>query len=401
MNWKWRTPAQADIPRPVFRGFRRVLRQGTLIFGITLAVLFVASFYQQFRAVDSVRSVDHARRVVAALDTLGTYLLDLDAGARAYAESRDPAALAPERLCRGEPCPDAAELIRLVATDPGQTERLAPLPALQSALEAGVAALREQARSGGPVLHLSGFDQSAIEQIRRILIEAGRAEMKQLEQRERERVQEQTLATALVALGGLWTGLALLGLYRETRYLIAAGLAAEETIRDMSVRDPLTGLPNRRLLYENERQWLARERRAGAHLAVLLIDLDDFKPVNDRFGHAAGDAVLKTAAQRMQGLLREADVVARHGGDEFVIVLGQVADADAACQVAARVIARLAEPVMLDDGGTVRIGASVGVALTGENHDTLDALLGRADTALYAAKREGKNRWRLADAAEP
>jgi diguanylate cyclase (GGDEF)-like protein len=195
--------------------------------------------------------------------------------------------------------------------------------------------------------------------------------------------------------------LALLGLYRKTVRLIRAGIHAERTIRQLSLRDPLTGLANRRFLQENEKHLIAGVKRSGKQMAVLAVDLDDFKAVNDRFGHAAGDAVLMTAAERMKQLLRESDVVVRFGGDEFAIVLGQVVDAEAAREVAGRVVDSLCQPIPLAGGQTAHIGASVGVAMccAGTDGETLAALLKKADAALYTAKREGKRTYREADAS--
>ena len=200
-------------------------------------------------------------------------------------------------------------------------------------------------------------------------------------------------------MAGLWMALALLGLYRETMRLIGAGIHAEQTIRQLSLRDPLTGLANRRFVHENEKHLIAGAKRSQKQMAVLAVDLDDFKAVNDRFGHAAGDAVIVTSAERMKQLLRESDVIARFGGDEFVIVLGQVDDAAAAREVASRVVDSLCQPIPLAAGGTAQIGASVGIAMCCAGKDTLDDLLKKADAALYEAKREGKNTFREADAS--
>ena len=133
-------------------------------------------------------------------------------------------------------------------------------------------------------------------------------------------------------------------------------------------------------------------------MAVLAVDLDEFKAVNDRYGHAAGDAVLVTSAERMKRLLRESDVIARFGGDEFVIVLGQVDNAEAAREVASRVVESLSQPMPLAAGGTAHIGASVGIAMCCAGRETLNDLLKRADAALYAAKRDGKRTYREAGA---
>jgi diguanylate cyclase (GGDEF)-like protein len=321
---------------------------------------------------------------------------------RKYAESQNPADLDRGLICRESSCPSAAQLIVLIGADGAQAARLAPLPALQLALETGFGALRQRATGGitaPPDRELGGFDKSAIEQIHRILIDTEREELNQLETREAERIRGQNQSAALLAAAGLWMGLALLGLYRETVRLIGAGIHAEQTIRQLSLRDPLTGLANRRFLQENEKHLIAGAKRSHAKMAVLAVDLDDFKAVNDRYGHAAGDAVLVTAAQRMKQLLREADVIARFGGDEFVIVLGQVEDAVAAREVASRVVESLCQPIPLAEGGTARIGASVGIALCCADGETLDALLKRADAALYAAKREGKHTFREAMAS--
>ncbi|MBT9591433.1 MAG: diguanylate cyclase [Thiobacillus sp.] len=391
---------QTEIDGSVFAGFKRVLHKGALIFALIIAVLFALTFYQYQRSEEAVRSVDHTRQVIAYIDALRTYLLNLDNAVRKYAESQDSAYLAPSLICRQSSCPSAEQLIVLIRADGAQAARLAPLPALQSALETGFGALQQRAEAGGnatpPERELAGFDKSAIEQIHRILIETGREELNQLEKRETTRIHDQNLSSVLLGITGLWTGLALLGLYRETARLIKAGFHAEQTIRQLSLHDPLTGLANRRFLHENEKHLIASAKRSGKQMAVLAIDLDDFKAVNDRYGHAAGDEVLVTSAKRMQQLLRESDVIARFGGDEFVIVLGQVDNAEAAREVASRVVDRLSQAIPLAGGGTAQIGASVGIALCCAGKETLDDLLKKADAALYAAKRDGKHTYREA-----
>ncbi len=395
--------AQTKTDGSVFAGFKRVLNKGTLIFALIIVALLVMILYQYERSAEAVRSVDHTRQVIAYIDSLRTYLLNLDTAARKYVESQDPAYLDANLICRRSQCPSAEQLIVLLNADSAQSARLEPLPALQSALETGFSALQQRAEAGSdasaPEQELSGFDKSAIEQIHRILIEVGREELNQLEAREKTRVEDQSLSSALLGMAGMWTGLALLGLYRETHRLIKAGIHAEQTIRQLSLHDPLTGLANRRFLQENEKHLIAGAKRSRTRMAVLAVDLDDFKPVNDRYGHAAGDAVLLASAERMKRLLRESDVIARFGGDEFVIVLGQVDDAEAAREVARRVVESLSQPIPLGGGETAHIGASVGIAMCCTDGETLDDLLKKADAALYAAKREGKHTYREAGAS--
>lgn len=391
---------QAEIDGSVFAGFKLVLHRGALIFAFIITILFAMIFFQHQRSAEAVRSVDHTRQVITYINALRTYLLNLDNAVRKYAESPNSAYLDPSLICHQSPCPSAGRLIILLSADSAQAARLAPLPALQSALETGFSALQQRGEGGGQLTDPGGdlaiFDRSAVEQIHRILIETEREELNQMETREAARIHFQNLSLALLGIAGLWTGLALLGLYRKSARLIGAGIHAEQMIRQLSLRDPLTGLANRRFLYENEKHLIAGAKRSGKQMAVLVVDLDDFKAVNDTHGHAVGDAVLVTSAERMKQLLRDSDVIARFGGDEFVIVLGQVDDAEAAREVASRVVDSLCQPIPLAGGGTARIGASVGVAMCCAGTETLNGLIRKADGALYAAKRDGKNTYREA-----
>lgn len=165
----------------------------------------------------------------------------------------------------------------------------------------------------------------------------------------------------------------------------------EEELRHRALHDHLTGLPNRSLFLERLAGALARlDRRPGSSMAVLFVDTDDFKLVNDSLGHAAGDQVVSSVAERIVGVLRRSDVVARFGGDEFV-VLCEDTDADRAVRVAERIRRALATPIDLP-GRPVVVTASVGIAVTAAGTLTADDLLAQADTAMYVAKQEGKDR---------
>ena len=166
-----------------------------------------------------------------------------------------------------------------------------------------------------------------------------------------------------------------------------AALAARElAMRELAYHDPLTGLANRKLLDERLAHALARAHRNGRHVVVLLIDLDDFKEINDRFGHAAGDALLQAVAGRMRGLLRETDTLARMGGDEFVAVLDDVDPAADVSRVAHDLAAAIAAPWEWE-GATVHPSGSVGSARYPVDALAAFDLLRAADRRMYAAKR--------------
>jgi diguanylate cyclase (GGDEF)-like protein/PAS domain S-box-containing protein len=165
---------------------------------------------------------------------------------------------------------------------------------------------------------------------------------------------------------------------------------AQSEIERLAYHDGLTDLPNRLLLISRLQQAIERGTRYRSMGAVLFIDLDHFKPINDKFGHMAGDELLRQVANRLTGRLRGTDIVARLGGDEFVIVLEQITCPDAAAMVAREVIGQLQTPFALSCGTEVQIGASVGIALFPQDGVTPTQLIGRADQALYVGKRGGR-----------
>lgn len=167
--------------------------------------------------------------------------------------------------------------------------------------------------------------------------------------------------------------------------------AAEETIRQMAYYDQLTGLPNRRLLEDRMQQVLANAQRYNARAAVLFIDLDKFKQVNDQQGHEAGDWLMQQVAGRMRAVLRETDTAARVGGDEFVVLLPDATSMQDAVKVAEKVRQQIEQPFTLDDGVTLVISSSIGVAMYPDQADNPRDLLRFGDEAMFKAKNRGRN----------
>jgi diguanylate cyclase (GGDEF)-like protein len=165
---------------------------------------------------------------------------------------------------------------------------------------------------------------------------------------------------------------------------------ATEQLRLSTHCDHLTGIANRRTFFEAAEVELARWRRAPRHLSVLLLDADHFKAVNDRFGHPAGDAVLRDLAHTMSRSFREVDVVARVGGEEFAVLLPSTT-IEGARAVAERLLAQVNARTVEFDGARINYTVSGGIAAMDEGVNGLDVLMKRADEALYAAKNAGRN----------
>ncbi len=164
-----------------------------------------------------------------------------------------------------------------------------------------------------------------------------------------------------------------------------------ETFRDLAHHDHLTGLPNRGLLFDRLTLAIAQAHRLASQLAVLFLDLDDFKAVNDSFGHAFGDRVLVDLARSLRGCVRAGDTVARLGGDEFVVLLDPVGGADDAARVAAKLRDSMRLPIRVD-GRQAWLTASIGISVYPGDGTSADALMSSADAAMYRDKQQGSVR---------
>ena len=181
---------------------------------------------------------------------------------------------------------------------------------------------------------------------------------------------------------------------------LRAGNIADTAVHDLSKlsrsihRDALTDTPNRVLMLDRLDSAIAFARRHATRAALLFIDLDHFKGINDSLGHAVGDEVIKLAALRLKSVVRASDTVSRHGGDEFLVLLAEVADEPGAARVAMKIL-RAFDTISIVDGHVVRLSASVGIAVYPEDGDDPETLIGRADAAMYVAKKCGRGRFAL------
>ncbi len=163
---------------------------------------------------------------------------------------------------------------------------------------------------------------------------------------------------------------------------------AEEELRFLAHHDPLTGLANRALFNDRLDTALRTARRHNSTLALLFLDIDDFKGINDVHGHAAGDRVLSTIARRLEGCVRETDTVARMGGDEFTVLLTDIQSEGAVSETVARILAVMAEPLDAESGAVKMPSCSIGIACYPADGEDADTLLSQADDDMYRIKRQ-------------
>jgi diguanylate cyclase (GGDEF)-like protein len=186
----------------------------------------------------------------------------------------------------------------------------------------------------------------------------------------------------------------------EVRLLHEAARNQGKMLESLALKDPLTGIANRRLLAERMSMALVHARRNKSTTAVVYLDLDGFKQINNTLGHGAGDALLKMVAGRLVATVREEDTVARLGGDEFIMALWNVTGTDDAAKVALKVVEAVSQPYGIE-GHTVRITTSAGIAIYPVHGEDADTLMKNADLALYEAKRAGKNACRISERPDP
>ncbi len=178
----------------------------------------------------------------------------------------------------------------------------------------------------------------------------------------------------------------------------SSNLVRMERLEHEATHDALTGVPSRRLVRQHLRQALERARRSGQAAAVMFVDVDEFKKINDAYGHATGDRVLRVVCDRIHGQLRENDLIGRYGGDEFIVVVESVTSAEGADRLADRIVASMSDPIELDWSGNdgapseVSVSVSVGVTVLSPIDVEIDEVLARADAATYEAKATGRNR---------
>ena len=208
---------------------------------------------------------------------------------------------------------------------------------------------------------------------------------------------------SLILVTGIFLTLVLrsfTGYARATEGLLLQIKNQRDEIERLSLHDPLTGLPLASLANDRIQMAIHAARRSGRRMALLYVDLDGFKKVNDTLGHDAGDIVLRACAERLRDCLRSEDTVARVGGDEFIIVVSGIGEARHAARVAEKLVLATAQPILFD-GHSLAVGASVGIAIFPDDAGDARSLRRLADQAMYQAKQRGRNGFQYAHELAP
>jgi diguanylate cyclase (GGDEF)-like protein len=374
---------------------QRLVASGLALAAGTIVVLAVLVVLDLTREDDLHRAAIAAQEVKDHLETLRLELNEVRNAARLAAVAGDREAVATIK----RRAPDIDGDLRFLRERAAEDSALPTLDALEQATRL----LMIHAQSVAPLRAQRGAD-AAVEAARdaeRLAHEAEVALAASLDA-ETQRINDRTLARLRVDQSlrryvewfvvASIAGLAALSLaFRRTQRREREALRRVEWLAHY---DMVTGLPNRALLTDRLAQETARARRTGERFALLLLDLDGFKDVNDTWGHAAGDRVLSMAAERARRALRASDTVGRLGGDEFLALLPQTGE-EGALDAAEKLRSAISGAYLLE-GVEARVGVSVGIAIFGVHADDTEALQRAADAALYDAKREGKNRARVA-----
>ncbi len=375
-----------------------VPRKVIIWFGLGIAILVVNAFIAGRAVVtltEASQAVEHGLQVRDLLREVRSTVISSETGQRNYIITGNADYLEHSLKLLNSTENQVNEVQGLVENDSSELEKSELLQSLIRARTAEFESTLDYSRKGAKTAALKAITTEegkyTRERIDQLLAEFA-ASQGGLLARQTEELRESSqfsLVTFYVAtsFGLIFLGLLCYFVYRD----IAERRRAEEKLRVVATHDPLTALPNRTLLHERLSHALARAQRHGRQLAVLFVDLDRFKNINDTLGHDAGDRLLQITAQRLYDCLRETDTMARQGGDEFVVLMDELTDREPITRVAQRILDAVGQPFVID-GQEIHITASIGISVYPEDGRTL---LRNADIAMYRAKEKGKNNYQF------
>jgi diguanylate cyclase (GGDEF)-like protein len=364
-----------------------------IVNGFATASLYLA---QRDREIDA--WVLHTAVVIGQLERLHQTILEAESTGRSFLVTADPEVHASYRARAADIDRELRELVHLTSGSADQQRQASELAAeIGQRFSHLDRALQVRVTSGiGPVLAMRARPGvETMQHIKRRIAHMKQVETDLLRDRKQQKLRAERDVQVLLATMAVVCLAIVAALFWRLERLWSMCSRAQADAEHLAHHDALTGLPNRRLLQDRLDLGLAHARRDGRMLAVMSLDLDGFKQVNDAHGHTAGDEVLKQVATRLQRASRDTDTVARLGGDEFVLVVGNAGTVGSTTALADRLIDALSEPYSVDDD-EINIGASIGISIFAGEAISGHELLAAADAALCVAKHAGKGRYELA-----
>ena len=371
-----------------------------VLFGFPIMVIIVGiTFWVSHKSEEARQWVSHTYQVQGSLSLVLSTLQDAETGQRGYLLTGDVDYLEPYLAAISRLEGIVASVQKLTLDNPRQQQWLKQVEFVMAEklqeLDETISLMKNQDQKSAISIVNTGKGKKIMDQLRSMINEMQAEEKALLIERNQNLYKNELFVLITEVVGFLL--IILIGIFvsLRARSLLAMQLETEEKLRHMANHDLLTGLATRRLGIEYISFALAEARRHKSKAAVLFIDLDGFKTINDALGHAAGDSLLRGVAERLSHCVREVDLVVRVGGDEFMIVMASINSREDIARIAQKVIDALARPFQLADENA-SIGASIGIALYPDHEQEPDALVRRADEVMYEVKGEGKNHFAFA-----
>jgi diguanylate cyclase (GGDEF)-like protein len=347
-------------------------------------------------ARNSVNSDQIARsnQILDVIHRLSEHIVDVETGERGYIITGSEDFLEPYKHGLGKVTLQRAELMQLLADAPAEQGKLAEL---NRRLDTKIALSQAnvQARRNGfqeaQARVLSGAGKREMEALVLILDDLSSVQYDRKANLENERIKVLEVMRNNIVIAAVLSVFVLSYLHLRLLKFMKLRHENEQHLQHVATHDLLTGLPNRRLMLEHIDQAMQRCVRNKKSMALLFIDLNGFKPVNDQHGHEAGDEVLRLVSNRLSTAMRASDRVARFGGDEFVVLAEDISDKEDVCGIVGKVDDVIFRPFLLQDGNAVSISASIGVAIYPRDGEDMETLLRIADTAMYESKKSASN----------
>ena len=371
-----------------------------VMFGLPIMVIIIGiNFWVGQKSEEARKWVTHTYEVQVALSLVLSTLQDAETGQRGYLLTGDVDYLEPYLVAISQLDGIVAGVQKLTLDNPKQQQWLKQAAFLIDGklkeLDETVMLKKKQGQESAISIVNTGKGKRIMDELRSLISVMQAEENSLLTERNQILYKNELLARSIEFVGFILIILIGIFAFTRTRALLVMQSEAEEKLRHMANHDLLTGLATRRLGIEYISFALAEARRHKSKAAVLFIDLDGFKAINDTLGHDAGDCLLRGVAERLSHCVREVDLVVRVGGDEFMIVMTSINSREDIARIAQKVINALARPFQLADENA-SIGASIGIALYPDHEQEPDALVKRADVTMYEVKGRGKNHFAFA-----